>query len=152
MKRMMVVILTIILTGFIIILGMNSFSEAEEKLPNIRYVTPRGWDAPLVASNIKGERKTSELSAGEITYISFAVRNEGSGTSGNFYIYLYLDDNIIGKWISDELRWWRWTRVEDFEYKIPAGLHTLRMVIDPLEQIKEADKGDNVYDRTFLWK
>lgn len=121
---------------------------------NLVPYTPSGWDAPLVASSLAGTSVVSTLCGGRATYIDFAVANEGSwDIAETFFIDLYVDGERVAYLKSEGLMAGYYLSVDDWiaDPVIRAGYHTLTMVVDSENNVRESNEHDNIYTRTFPW-
>ena len=121
---------------------------------NLTWTTPREWQAPLSLTNTRGQQGGNTASLSQLTYVSWAVTNTGPFTLNRpFDIHLYLDDVFLDSWRPTGLSVDFFSFVDDWDelashIRLTPGNHTLKLVIDPYEEIPETDETDNVYELT----
>ncbi len=133
--------------------GHNVYTSRRELQPNLAPFTPADWDSSLLANMIFGERTDGWVAAGDTAWVSFAFLNEGlKDATADFYVDLEIDGEIIGSWQSTGgLATGTYVPVADFPIVLPAGDHTITLVLDPTDAVAEADETDNTISRTFTW-
>ena len=127
-------------------------------LPNLVPGWSYGWDGPIVVSHGQGSFQDSALTVDRSTFIDVVVHNRSAVVANSPYsVDLYFDGERVHTFRSfssqgaSRLRFWEdWDGLSD-ELQVTEGVHTLRMVIDPLDAVEEANEADNVYEKTFLW-
>lgn len=121
--------------------------------PNLTAYTPGGWDYPLVPSSVQGTHSVNTLYALGNTYVDWAVVNYGETTAYNFYVDVYLDNSLIGRWLINELSPGFYVYVEDWLMPPPSssGSHTLKLVADPTGAVGETNESDNTWEHAFNW-
>ncbi len=131
--------------------GLNVYTSERSVLPNLAPYTPTGWESPLVASMVRGERETGILAAGDSVYVSFALWNDGlAPTGGDVHMSLMVDDGLEAAWVVPgglEAGWY--TVVEDHAIVEGAGTHELAFVIDAGDSIPESNELDNTRAETL---
>lgn len=120
--------------------------------PNLVIFTPLGWQTPIIASLVKGYRKSTDLYADKPAYISFAIRNDRMDPTQKFFLDLYLDEKRVGRWEVEGLGWRQWIAIDDYEIIADAGFHIVKILIDPENWIDETSKEDNTFSMIFQWK
>ena len=128
------------------------------ELPNLAPDWPFGWDAPVVAKAYDAADSAQEgfdgpLSVLEPAYVSFALRNASPiAVDSSFNVELFVDGERIAAQSSfaGHGGWWANTVVLPAG-SVPAGRHTVRLVIDSGDAIPETDETDNVFERRFEW-
>lgn len=120
---------------------------------NLLPYQPDGWDYPIVPASVKNTNRINTLDANAITYIDWAVANEGMEIVTPFRTCLYIDDierncwdqnNLLGDHYTYELDW-------ILSGSITPGAHKLKLVADPDGQVAEFDEADNTWEGTFAW-
>ena len=129
------------------------FTTEAEGLPNLKPFTPPGWDYPIVPSSVTGTNTVSDLLVDEITYIDWACINDGNhDIDEKFYYKLYLDDNLLHSWYSNSLKSGSSASVSDYNVVVEtSGLHVLKLIVDPDNDIPESDDSDNEWSKEFYW-
>lgn len=127
---------------------------SSSRLPNLYPYRPTGWDYPVVPSSVTGTHTVNDLYEDIQTYIDWAVRNNGWGdVEDTFYVFLDLDDELIGGWYATSLPSGYYAPLEDSAYTVAdSGLHVLKVEVDPFDRIVEFNEGDNTYERQFHWR
>ncbi|RLC70660.1 MAG: hypothetical protein DRI52_06650, partial [Chloroflexi bacterium] len=111
------------------------------------------WEYPLVPSSVQGTHEVDTLYAGQTTYIDWGVQNlSGLDISGNFYVDLYFDDTRFVHYpfsgISAGNAYYFLDWAETFTQ---GGWHRLKIIVDPENNIAEADETNNVWEYWFYW-
>jgi len=126
--------------------------------PNLTYYQPTGWSSPLVCADSVQYDTTATtddtLIAGDTSYISWAMQNNGAAdATDTIYYYLYIDNNYLAGWYSDGLPADYYVYVEGYKFvESTAGNHTLSDTADATNRITESDETDNGYALTYYWK
>lgn len=133
--------------------GHNVYTSRQVLEPNLRPFVPADWDTSLLANMIRGERGDGWLAAGDTAYVSFAFLNDGLRDAGNsFFVDLEIDGAIAASWVLDSgLATGTYVPLTDYPVVLPAGSHTIRLVLDPTDAVAESDESDNVVTRTLDW-
>ena len=96
---------------------------------------------------------SSDLQAGEITYIDFAFVNRDkdipSGTS--IFANLYQGSTYLSAWYWDGIQQDHYGYVEDFEHTFSSGSHSIKNHVDPADDVTESNESDNIYQKSFVW-
>lgn len=123
-------------------------------LPDLQPYTPTIWAGSVVASPVPGSRISSTLLAGQTTYFSWAIVNDGyAGTSTDFPVELWLDNEHRATFNAYSLEAGLIETVQDWAtVVVTPGLHTIRLVIDPANTVNELDKMNNTWQGTFYWQ
>lgn len=131
--------------------GHNVYTSERALAPNLAPFVPADWDSSLIANMIFGERGEGYLAAGDTNYVSFAFLNDGlRETTADFYLDLEIDGEIVASWqLNGGLNTGTYVPVEDFPIVLPAGLHTISLVLDPTDVVAETDESDNRLDRVY---
>ena len=117
-----------------------------------------GWEGPIIISDSQGTFTDSSLSLGEVPFIDLVVHNRSIVRSEYpLIVDLYIDDLLLerfnlGEIIEpNELRWVSdWDKVNNL-VDLDAGVHALKMIIDPDNLVMESDENDNIYEKHFTW-
>ncbi len=76
--------------------GHNVYTSRHALEPNLAPFVPADWDSSLLANMIKGERTDGWLAAGDTSYVSFAMLNDGlKDATSAFYVDLEVDGEIV---------------------------------------------------------
>lgn len=127
-------------------------SGEQRELPNLTYDWPSGWDWPVVASPDAGTHSTGTLYGNEQTYIDWAVTNWGLEAAQSFKVRLYIDGAAQEFTVSNGLDPWESFQLLDYCLTtIAPGPHTLKLVIDPNDEVLEDDEDDNEFQVDFYW-
>ncbi len=126
---------------------------------NLLPYQPAGWDAPLVASGVQGTNTSGGLVGGQTTYVDLAFINEGPGDAffpaGAARVEIRFDSQHLGYLTeagprslpANSYLFWEDVQITN----IPAGQHTLTMVVDPNNVVPETNEGDNEYTFMGTW-
>ena len=133
-----------------------NFSAAGTSLPNLTAYKPSGWSDKIVVSTAAGVTTDSSLLLPTDTlYVNWAAINDGGSSipaSPNYWFYLYLDGSLKGTWYVDfalDSGWY--INVLDFSLgSLSQGTHTLRLVCDTTNVVRESNEGDNEYTKIVL--
>ena len=128
-----------------------------ERLPDITVFTPKGWEAPLLATSYPGDTRDGPLSVDVPTFVHFGIANNGPASTPEFvWVYLYIDDVLI-----DNVSWYGLLAYRSSEVvgrdnileiiSLAPGVHTLRVVVDATNRVIESDESNNVLEREFTW-
>ncbi len=126
--------------------------DAPVYLPNLTYTTPSDWDAPIVPSDIEGTNTVGELCGNQLTYVDWAVLNNGTVDAGPFTTLFYVDDVAVDTVYFPGLDTASTELYEDYEYIFDTGFHTLRIEIDYGNDVQESNENDNVFDIIYYWE
>ncbi|MFI5168045.1 MAG: Spi family protease inhibitor, partial [Thermoanaerobaculales bacterium] len=125
-------------------------------LPNLAPYQPDGWSAPIVVSNVTGTTTDSgPLLPTDTLYLDWAAINNGTGSvpaSPSYYFDLYLDGSFWASWTAT-FQWdpTLWAFANDAPLgSLSAGVHTLRLVCDATDVVRESDETDNEYTKTII--
>ena len=116
------------------------------------------WDGPIITSHYKNIWIDGPLTVQEPAFVDVVVFNESTvDVESSFSLDLYFDDRWVhrfdlspgtpGRTFKILGDWPDLGRVVD----ISPGAHTLKIVIDPQNAVEEANEGDNVYEKTYVW-
>ncbi|MBM3934537.1 MAG: hypothetical protein FJ319_09580 [SAR202 cluster bacterium] len=127
-------------------------------MPNLAPGWVHGWDGPIIASAERGTFLDSALFPGNKVFVDVLASNLSTvDVPGGFAVDLYLDGALVKTFkFTGTTDGWSVVWQEDWPglttgRTIPNGLHTLTMVIDPGNAVREADETDNSYSKVFLW-
>ena len=126
-------------------------------LPNLVPGWPFGWDGPIIVSSEGGTSLDSPLTVADTPFIDVAVFNRSSvAATKPSTVDLYFDDEKVHTFTVGRTSAAVFRSKEDWEglpslVQLTAGPHTLRVVIDPEDAVREANEDDNVYERTLVW-
>ena len=127
-------------------------------LPNLTPGWRLGWDGPIMASHQPGTFLHGPLSVEEDPFIDVVIHNASIvDTTASFTVDLYFDGMVVHTFdfpegMESNRLWWNqdWDGLAQ-KTRISEGPHTLKMVIDPDNVVKEANEDDNVYEVTLTW-
>jgi len=120
----------------------------DESLPNLLPYTFTGWDDKIVVSTQKGVYTNTNPTQYQIAYISVSWGNMGSANAGSHKIYIYYDNSLIKCYELAQLATRYTNAMIDLQVIfIQSGQHTLKLVVDKDNQVKESNENDNVYER-----
>lgn len=121
--------------------------------PNLTPFQPGGWSDKLVVSNVTGNHTDSgSLSPSDTIFVDWAATNNGTvSVSSVFRSRLFVDGIEKGSWLTNPPFGVNSTAfVEDFSIgSLSAGSHTLRLVLDVLNDVAEGNELDNEYTKTI---
>jgi hypothetical protein len=120
--------------------------------PDLEPCAYYGWYGPIVPDAEPNTNWPSALFAAKPTYIDVSVANTGEGNAGPFHTALYIDDNLITKFHSQNpLGEWDYFRVEDYITTLSYDWHTLKIILDCDNEVNESREDNNVYSEYFRW-
>jgi hypothetical protein len=134
----------------------GSFTIARvQPLPNLTPARPPGWDDKIVVSFIPGTHTDDRpIWSIDQIYVDWAVINAGSADiAGNFRFDLYLDGTLVKTWAMTFGSWPpnEYTSLSDYYLgSLAVGQHTIQLVVDPLNGIRESNEADNSYTKVFM--
>ena len=127
------------------------------RAPDLQFYTPDGWDAPLVATSYARATASGPLSVDAVSYIRYGLVNHGlSSIPGRVLVDLYLDETLLVResWThilaGGTVDRQPWGLLHE-TLRLEPGRHVLKVVLDPTDLIMEADEGDNVFTKEFIW-
>jgi len=125
-----------------------------ERMPDLRPYTPPGYLYPVVPSSVTGTHEVDTLYAGQPTYFDWHWINDGDGiASGPFHIELWVGDTRYARYpYSDWASGWIGGFDDWLEVITQPGWHTVRLVVDPDDTVREADETNNTWERGFYWE
>jgi len=119
-----------------------------ESLPNLLPYTFTGWDDKIIVSTQKGVYTNTNPTQYQTVYISVSWGNMGSANAGSHKIYIYYDNSLIKCYELAQLATRYINAMIDLQVIfIQSGQHTLKLVVDKDNQVKESNENDNVYER-----
>lgn len=129
---------------------------ALELLPNLVLVPGTGKAEPIFASSHEDDPLSGKLSIDRPSHIAFSVRNESvQYVTEDVDVDLFLDGLLVRRVTWDGLAATGEApfRIADLRsiVDIAPGAHTLRVVVDPLDRIREQDETDNDYEVELVW-
>ncbi|MBI2856616.1 MAG: hypothetical protein HYX93_07205 [Chloroflexi bacterium] len=127
-------------------------------LPNLVPGWRIDWDSPIIVSHQQDTFVDSPLTVDSQAFIDVVVHNRSTVQAKEaFSVDLYFDDvrvrtfEFLAGTKPNELRWSAdWGDLYSMVVVTP-DTHTLRMVIDPGNAVREADENDNVFEKEFHW-
>ena len=127
-------------------------------LPNLTPGWRQDWDAPISISHQQDTYVDSPLTLDATPYLDLVVHNLSTiEATADFSVDLYFDGENVhtfdfsANMAPNQLFW-----IEDWDglmeaASITEGPHTLRIVVDPDNAVREANEDDNVFEKTFVW-
>ena len=126
-------------------------------LPNLRPSWRFGSDGPIVVSERRDTGLDGPLGLEGPWYVDLRVWNESGVAAPPFSVDLFFDGTRV--------RTFRATAGLDPAFTVPfldwdgldgqvsltPGPHTLRLMIDPTNEVPEASETDNVFEKVFVW-
>lgn len=120
-----------------------------------------GWifdsDGPISLFHEGDTVHNPPLVVGQEVLLQVAVKNRSSvGTRIPFSVDVFFDDKLVNTFVfrggipQKAILSSLWDGLAS-QVDITPGEHTLKIVIDSRESIREADEQDNVFERTFTW-
>ena len=126
-----------------------------EEMPDLKPCGLSGWSYPIIPSSKQGtntyDPATDVLKPSpSMTYVDFALCNEGNGDAEGSFTTLYIDDvEIFTQEVAVEGKSSRaWL---DEQFSLAEGEHTLKLVVDVNDDIEEADESNNAFEMSFIW-
>ncbi len=120
--------------------------------PNLTPFQPSGWSDKIVVSNVTGTHSDGgSFSPTDTLFVDWAVINNGTvATPAIFHTRLFVDGVEKGNWFTNPpLDTNFFAFVEDFSIgSLSAGSHTLRIVVDVLNEVAESSEFDNEYTKS----
>lgn len=112
-----------------------------------------GTGGPIVISTVEDTRTTDPLVIGGPSYIDIATYNRSTEEAGEFTVELYVDDAFVTAFNTDDalagghtLTFPDWGGLGTLR----EGEHTIRMVIDPDDEVAEHDETNNTFELTVV--
>ena len=120
-----------------------------------------GWvfdsDGPISVFHEGDTQHNPPLIVGQEVLLQVSVKNRSSvGTRIPFSVDVFFNDELVNTFVfrrgipQKAILSSLWDGLAG-EVDITPGEHTLKIVIDSRESIREADEEDNVFERTFTW-
>ncbi len=120
-----------------------------------------GWifdsDGPISLFHEEGQTQNPPLIVGQDVKLRVSVKNRSSvGTRIPFTVDIYFDGELVNSLTfrsgipSTAIASSVWDGLAE-QAEITPGEHTLKIVIDARDSIREVDEEDNVFERTFTW-
>ena len=133
------------------------FTSEPPATVNLRPESPEGWNAPLILAGSPDAHHTSFVGLANRTYVSWTIANDGpEDVEDRFFIDLEIDGVPVERWTTeqgkqgDALTMTDWIGLSGRAGLTP-GEHTLTLVVDPTNLIRETDEDDNAYNLSFTW-
>ncbi|MBN1317676.1 MAG: pre-peptidase C-terminal domain-containing protein [Anaerolineales bacterium] len=132
-------------------LGMTTFSI--DAPPDLAGYQDPEWPQFIVPSSIQGTHEVTTLFPHEWTYLDWGIQNNsGIDVTEPFYVDLYFDDTLFVHYPFDGILAYNESYFIDWaETFDQGGWHTLKMVIDPEDNVDEADETNNIIEYDFYW-
>ncbi|MBM3948778.1 MAG: hypothetical protein FJ312_05985 [SAR202 cluster bacterium] len=117
------------------------------------------WDGPIVVSTQPGTHVDSQMTTLSGAFIDLVIFNESIvDATEPFAIDLYFDGRKVNTFQMSGTTWAKVFRIrEDWDgllrsVQVSEGPHTLRLVVDPDDTVREANESDNLYEKTVVWR
>ena len=141
------------MVAVLLLLASVGSYTSQQKSPNLRPFQPEGWSDAIVISNRQDDNvDTRGLMAGDRLYVDFAViNNGGASVVAAFRIDLFINGQLWETFdVSDSLDPQIYRFRQDYPIgRLAAGTHTLRIVADAGNAVRESDESDNEYTKTI---
>ena len=119
-----------------------------------------GWafdsDGPISIFHRGDDAHNPPLVVGQDVQLRVAVRNRSSvGTRIPFAVDIHFDDKLVNSVVlrgapENAIVFSDWDGLVG-EVDITPGEHTVKIVIDSRDSVRESDEEDNVFEHTFIW-
>ncbi|MBI3953751.1 MAG: hypothetical protein HY330_04500, partial [Chloroflexi bacterium] len=133
-------------------------APAPLSLPNLIPGWPDNSDGPIVLSSRLGSARDDPPSLAGPVLVTVAVQNESTvPLAGEVVADLYFDGRRVRRFtLGSSLNADAAARSSPWDglaqaVAITPGPHTLRLVVDPEDAVREARETDNTYERTVVW-
>jgi hypothetical protein len=94
----------------------------------------------------------STLIGGRPAFIDFSVGNfSPTAITQEVVVHLLIDGQVVARGRNAGIAGWQGGAWDDIEATLPAGRHSIRIVLDPDNRILESDESNNVWEGDFLW-
>jgi subtilisin family serine protease len=112
---------------------------------------PPPWSDKIVVSKVTGTTTDDlNLEAGDTLYVDWSVINNGLAQAGSFTTQLFVDDVLRESWSGGPLNQDVYRMITDYNLgTLPAGTHTLKIVVDSDNTVIESSETDNEYIKTI---
>ena len=126
------------------------------RLPNLSVIAGTGERAPMVAAPFAGAASSGGLSIHGDTHISISVLNDSPITiDQKFSVHILFDDVVVHSvhptgLLGGATLILNWDELQSTT-PITAGLHTLKLIVDPTGIITESDETDNSFELELTW-
>ncbi len=129
---------------------------APEFLPNLLPSPVFGKSESIFASSHVGDPLSGKLSVDEAAFVAFGITNDSiQFVDRRVEVDLYFDDKLARRvtWSDIGAKQRLPFGVDDLRdmVEITPGPHTLRLVVDPLNRIRESDETDNEHFIELVW-
>ncbi|MDA1188203.1 MAG: hypothetical protein O2854_00775 [Chloroflexi bacterium] len=139
--------------------GDELAAPAELTLPNLVPGWLWQWDGPIVVASGEKTHRDSQMTTLSSVYVDVVVFNESIvEATSPFEVDFYFDDRKIHTFqMSSPTPAISFRITEDWDgilraLQIEEGSHTLKIVIDPQNLVKEANETDNIFSKTVVWR
>ncbi len=114
---------------------------------------PPGYTFPVVASSVQGTHTSYSSYADALTFFDWHFINNGGGVAaGPFDVELWIDNQLYVRYPFSSLNPGETSGFDDWiETVVQPGWHNVKMVIDPSNNVDEADETNNVWIGSVLW-
>jgi len=120
---------------------------------DLRPFAPDGYAHPVVPSSVQGTREVNTLYAGQPTYFDWHFVNHGAAASGPMEVALWVDDTRHILYPYPSVDPGQGGGFDDWKIDdLTPGPHKVRLVVDPDNEVAEADETNNVWEQIFTWE
>jgi hypothetical protein len=145
-----------IITRQIMMIAVSPPAIALDFLPNLAPAAGIGKIEPIFASSHPDDPLSGKPSVVRSPNVAFSVRNESDQyITERVEVDLYLDGILVerARWNGLSAGSEAASSIDDLRslIDIAPGVHTLRLVVDPLYRIRESDEFDNEYEVDLVW-
>lgn len=120
---------------------------------NLKFFKPSGWASSLVVNQtLNSPNDEPNFVTGKPVYVNFAIVNEGNIASGAFTVNVLVDDVVaVSLPYPTGLGAGAQSVVTNVSVgSLAAGPHTIRVVVDALNQVTEQNESDNEQSRSIV--
>lgn len=130
-----------------------------ELRPNLVPANPPGGSDIIIPSHVPNATTVGNLTDCQPTYVNFAFNNIGHIKAGNTkWVSLYRDEILQASWYSilddypgQVVPVSEMTGGLGMPISVSAGTHTLKITVDSVNNVKEYDETDNIFQKQFTW-
>ena len=127
------------------------------RLPNLSLIAGTGEKARMVVAPFPDSASSGGLSIHGDTHISVSILNDSPITvDQKFSVHILFDDVVVERVnyagsLGGELLSFDWGDLGS-TVPITAGLHTLKLIVDPTGIVAESDETDNSFEIELAWR
>ncbi|MGC8840582.1 MAG: CARDB domain-containing protein [Candidatus Sumerlaeaceae bacterium] len=119
---------------------------------NLKFFKPSTWSSPLVVNQtLNSPNDEPNFVTGKPVYVNYAIVNEGNIASGAFTVQVLVDNVVVNSiaYPTGLGAGAQSTQTNISVGALAAGPHTIRVVVDALNQVTEQNETDNEQSRTI---